>query len=284
MLSIKEYIYRHRKALLTLTLCLLLFQTGSCLISRTILFHNKASAARPRVGQGQFLKVKNQGRIARGYLSRQRSRQGKKLVVLFHGQRGSIYTEAAYARRFYYAGFSTLLVEYPGYGISRQEYASEANIYSDAQALLETVSKKYGFRPQNIYAWGRSLGSGVAAEMGRRGLVGKLILVTPYTSIPAVAHYKYVPVLPYLLMGDRFSTWWKANDIKLPVLLIHGKKDKFVPYYMSEELHQRFPHSRLMSLPGAHHFNIYAHLNATRRARIFQFLRRKTRGTNVSKI
>ena len=74
--------------------------------------------------------------------------------------------------------------------------------------------------------FGRSLGSGVAAEMARRGFGGRLVMVSPYTSIVAIAK-RVFPLLPArLLVRDRFDTLSKASEIKIPCLIVHSARDE----------------------------------------------------------
>src|SRR6185436_13152671 len=138
--------------------------------------------------------------------------------------------------------------------------SSESNIYSDTEAAVSFVQNKFSFSKQNTVAVGYSLGTGVAVEMARRDLVSKIILLAPYTSIPEVASYRYVPVLPHFLIWDRFNSGSKSKDIKLPVLIIHGKKDILVPYFMGEKLSKSFSNARLITLPGADHY-LFGHIS-----------------------
>lgn len=80
-----------------------------------------------------------------------------------------------------------------------------------------------------------------------------MILFAPYTSIPDVASYRYVPILPQILIWDRFNSISKSKDLILPVLIIHGKKDVAVPYYMGETLNKSFSNAKLITLFNANH-------------------------------
>ena len=39
-----------------------------------------------------------------------------------------------------------------------------------------------------------------------------------------------------LILKDKYESRKKVNDIKSPVLVMHGKKDKIVPFYMGEQM------------------------------------------------
>ena len=46
-------------------------------------------------------------------------------------------------------------------------------------------------------------------------------------------YYFYLPVS--LLLKDRYETLKKLKNIKIPILVMHGKKDKIVPFYMGKK-------------------------------------------------
>ena len=102
-----------------------------------------------------------------------------------------------------------------------------------------------------------ALGSGVAAEMARRGRGGALVLVAPYTSIPDLVRAS-VPLAPAdLFVEDRFDTLSKSGEIKIPTLVIHGDADEIVPFWMGERLSASIAGARLLRVPGGHHHDLF---------------------------
>ena len=105
--------------------------------------------------------------------------------------------------------------------------------------------------------WGTSLGTGVAAEMARRGRGAALVLVTPYTSIPDVIA-SAVPLLPAgLLVPDRFDTLSKSSEIRVRTLIIHGDADEIVPFWMGQSLAGSIAGARLLTVAGGHHGDLF---------------------------
>lgn len=181
--------------------------------------------------------------------------------------------EAAFGNIFAGHGFSILLVEYAGYGLAKKESPSESDIYDDSEAIVKMIQEKHGFAAPKTVFWGRSLGSGVAAELVLRKTGGAAILVTPYTSIAAVGEHKTIPILPRLFVWDNFNTRSKAADIEAPILLIGAGKDTLTPVRMTKELSEIFPHAETLILPHANHFNFPAHLTARHWNQIIAFAR-----------
>jgi fermentation-respiration switch protein FrsA (DUF1100 family) len=48
-------------------------------------------------------------------------------------------------------------------------------------------------------------------------------------------HYPFFPVK--LLLKDKYVNKNKIKNIKSPVLVMHGKKDKIVPFYMGKKIY-----------------------------------------------
>jgi len=99
---------------------------------------------------------------------------------------------------------------------------------------------------------GQSLGTGVATEMARRGSGARLILISPFTSVPEMARFR-IPFFPASLVRHRFDNKAKAAGITLPVLIIHGTEDEVVPFAMGERLVSLFPHAQLAPIRGGQH-------------------------------
>jgi fermentation-respiration switch protein FrsA (DUF1100 family) len=184
--------------------------------------------------------------------------RGGRVFVIFHNNRQTIGDALGLAKALQSRGHGAMLVEYRGYGVSRGEgTASEQGLYDDAEAALDHLST-HGVPPARIVLLGTSLGSGVAAEMARRGRGGALVLVAPYTSIPDLVR-DAVPIAPAdLLVEDRFDTLSKTTEIRVPTLVVHGDADEIVPFWMGERLSTAIPGARLLRVPGGHHGDLFA--------------------------
>ena len=73
-------------------------------------------------------------------------------------------------------------------------------------AWYDLAAKLPGVDPKRIYAFGRSLGSGVAVASPPSGRSPGVILVTPFDSLAAVAkrYYWFLPV--DLMLKHRFDS------------------------------------------------------------------------------
>lgn len=177
-------------------------------------------------------------------------------IVHFHGNAEVVDANMFLAREMRKRGFATVLVEYRGYGRSRGTSTNEEGVYADAAAVLDLLAAR-GVGPDQIVLWGQSLGTGVAAEMAKRGRGSRLVLVAPFTSTADMAS-RIVPILPAsMIMVDRFDTIAKAPAITAPTLVVHGDIDDVIPFEQGERVSRSLPHATFLKVAEGRHDNLY---------------------------
>ena len=144
---------------------------------------------------------------------------------------------------------SLYFVNYRGYGGSTGE-PSERALVGDAIAVYDHLRTRH----EEIHVLGRSLGSGVAAQLASERDVRRLVLVTPFDSLVNVAraHYPWLPV--GLLMRDRFDSERRAASIASETLFVVAGDDEIIPRARSDALAEAFrTNPRVVVLEGARH-------------------------------
>lgn len=178
--------------------------------------------------------------------------EGKPVVAFFHGNGGQLADADWLAEQLAPSGVGVFSVEYPGYAGAPGAPSEEA-IFRVADEGIQELEAQV---PRERWVMmGQSLGTGVATEMAARGHGAKLVLVSPFTSIPDVS-VRMFPIAPGFLVRDRFDSASKAPGIQVPVLEFHGTDDEVVPYPLGKQLSLLFPHCTLVTLPGAHHNDV----------------------------
>jgi uncharacterized protein len=178
-------------------------------------------------------------------------------IVHFHGNGEELADQVPLARSLRGLGLGLFAVEYPGYGLARDEAVSEDRIYADAEAAIARL-RELGVTRERTVLMGLSLGSGVAAEMALRGHASRLILLAPFTSMVDMAR-RTLPLLPVaLLVRDRYDTAAKAPRIEVPTLIVHGEQDELIPIAMGRRLSELIPRAKLVSLSDAGHNDLFA--------------------------
>ena len=172
------------------------------------------------------------------------------VVFFLHGNAGNLrswFTNTDFYRR---AGFDLVMPDYRGFGKSTGRIESEAQLHTDVMAAWLAVAPRYAGK--RIVIYGRSLGTGLAAELAAAVQPDLTVLVSPYASIAGLAreHYPWLPTqaLRYPLRTDR-----AIGRIRGPLLLVHGDNDEVIPFSESAKLQAVLPHAQLVRIEGGGH-------------------------------
>jgi fermentation-respiration switch protein FrsA (DUF1100 family) len=130
-----------------------------------------------------------------------------------------------------------LLISWRGFSGNKGK-PTEKNLYHDAKEIVKWLNSR-GVNNKNIILYGESLGTGVATELGKKNTFGGIILESPFTSIAKAAkiYYPYLPI--NLVLKDRYDSIEKIQNITVPILIMHGKKDNIVPQKMGLDLFKK---------------------------------------------
>jgi uncharacterized protein len=185
-----------------------------------------------------------------------RQTNARGLVFFLHGNGGNLaswFVNTDFYRR---AGYDLFMLDYRGYGRSSGQIASEAQLMGDVRTAWQQVSPQYAGRPVVVY--GRSLGTGLAAQLAAEVNPALTVLVSPYRSMAALADEHY-PMVPAALLRYPLRTDEVVGRIRGPVWLVHGGRDSLIPPAHSEALQalagaQR---ARLLRVPEAGHNDVH---------------------------
>jgi len=191
--------------------------------------------------------------------------ENKPVVVYFHGNGGSLVHRVARFRKLVDDGTGLVALSYRGYGGSEGK-PSEEGLITDARAAYALARERYP--NAKIVLWGESLGTGVAVAIAAESDVAAVILEAPFTSAADVAFaaYPFVPVS--LLMKDQFRSDDRIGKVKAPVLIMHGERDRVVPFRLGQRLYARAndPKEFVRFADGGHEdLDRYDHLAAARK-------------------
>ena len=202
--------------------------------------------------------ARESGDTIHGWWIPSKKRSDKALLYL-HGSAYNISANVAHARRLNEMGFSVLLVDYRGYGLSDGKFPSEEAVYEDADAAWNYLVEEKSFQPENIVIYGHSLGGAVGIRLAiHHPEAAGLVVESTFTSIIDVAAYrKAYRLFPLnLIVNQRFDSITRIGELKVPILYIHGLKDDAVPVEMSYQLYEstRAP-KRILVVPDGTHNN-----------------------------
>jgi fermentation-respiration switch protein FrsA (DUF1100 family) len=179
-------------------------------------------------------------------------------VLLCHGNAGNISyrldrAQAMAAR----LGTDVLLFDYRGYGRS-EGTPDEEGTYRDARAAYRWLRAR-GTPPERVVLMGESLGGAVALRLALEAEARALVLESSFTSVRdmARAHYAVLrPLHPFL--RTRYDSLGAIGRLRMPVLVIHGDRDRVVPFEHGERLFAAAPApKRFLRVPGAGHDDVF---------------------------
>jgi len=155
--------------------------------------------------------------------------QSRGTVLLLHGNAGNISHRIDTLQMFYRLGYSTLIIDYRGYGNSGGTPGEEGS-YRDSEAAWRYLTEQHHIPPRRIVVFGESLGGAVAAWLSARYKPGALVIASGFTSVPELGQQLY-PYLPMRwLTNIHYDTREYLRAVTAPVLIAHSPDDEIVPF------------------------------------------------------
>ena len=179
--------------------------------------------------------------------------KSKGVIFYFKGNTRSIKGWGKFARDFLSKGYDFFVIDYRGFGKSSGK-RSEANFHKDSSVAYKYLLHHYD--EQQIIIYGRSIGSGFAANLAARNHPRKLILDSPYYSMHHLVKM-YIPFIPVAsILKYPIRTDQVIQNVKCPIFLIHGTADRLIPYRHSAMLAERNKRAHLIKIKGGGHNNL----------------------------
>jgi len=192
---------------------------------------------------------------------------GAPAVLYLHGSRWNLTGQTSRIEELHDFGFSVLAIDYRGFGKSDGDLPSEQTVYEDARVAWYRLTQLQPDPSQRLI-YGHSLGGAVAIDLAahlsataeRAGVpvpARGLIVESTFTTFVDMARAVAPPWLPVqLLVSQKFDSLSKVAQLHMPVLIVHGVDDRYVPSRFSEELYQAAPEpKKLLLVDGATHNN-----------------------------
>jgi len=208
------------------------------------------------------LLTKDRNKLDVWRLSQAQSEIGpKKIVIIFHGDSGTVEDAFGLQEWFQELGFISYSFDYRGFGLSTG-WPTEKNVESDSLDLYSEVIRREKVDNSQIYLAGFSFGAGPAASLAAQVQPKLLLLVAPYTSLIDCDHEKFWfgPLMSYFWYDfpiKNFIPKLKSTDL----ILVHGTNDSEIPFEHSRDLaalYRGAGHMQLLIKPGATHRSVFS--------------------------
>ncbi len=187
--------------------------------------------------------------------------KSKKWILYFHGN-GEVAGDYDEIAPFYLEkGLNLVVADYRGYGKS-EGVPTFSSLVEDAHRVFHAVQEEVRNRSDQAELWvmGRSMGSMPALELASsysQELMG-LIVESGFSSPIRLINHLGLPLRGAGLDEVENESQRKAASVIIPALLIHGERDRLVPFEEAEVLLKRLgtDQKELVVLPYASHNDI----------------------------
>jgi alpha-beta hydrolase superfamily lysophospholipase len=191
-------------------------------------------------------------------------------ILYLHGSRWNLTGQLFRIEQLRAFGFSVLAIDYRGFGKSDGDLPSEQTVYEDALVAWQHLAQLQP-DPAKRLIYGHSLGGAIAIDLAAKLSAASkqpgqspastaahgLIVESSFTTLADIAKSLTTSWLPVeLLLSQKFDSVEKIAQVNMPVLIVHGTDDRYVPSRFSEVLFDAAPEKkRLLLVPGGTHNN-----------------------------
>lgn len=178
----------------------------------------------------------------------------KGVILYFHGNMENINHYAMFADNFTKNDYEVWMPDYPGFGKTTGEL-TEKKLYDEA-ILVYTLARTK-FSADSIVIYGRSFGTGIASQLASVKDCKRLILETPYYSIPDLFSH-YAPIYPTSSMSKfKLPINEYLKDVSVPITIFHGTEDEIITFHSAEKLKNILkPADEFISIEKGKHNNL----------------------------
>lgn len=181
------------------------------------------------------------------------------VLLYLHHNAVNIGANVTQAEDFHKLGYSVLLIDYRGFGLSEGKFPSESQVYQDAQVAWNYLTQKQQIPPNKIFIYGHSMGGAIAIDLAvKQPKAAGLITHNAFTSLRDMTkRFGIFWLFPVdIILNQKFNSLQKISSLQMPVLFIHGTRDPQIPAQMSQTLfNAAMKPKRLLLISEAGHDN-----------------------------
>ena len=182
------------------------------------------------------------------------------VLLCFHGNADLAAWQLDWARTVErHTRYAVFLAEYRGY-MSLGGSPTYLSTKLDARAAYDHLRIAFGLDRARIAFFGHSLGSAVATELAEIHPPAALLLQSPFSSARAMA--RLIVTLPVVLIWRtisriHFDTRAAVSTLDVPVSVVHGRRDRIIPFRMGVEVYEAAKRKgQLLLVEGAGHNDV----------------------------
>ena len=182
------------------------------------------------------------------------------VLLCFHGNADLAVWQLEWARTVErHTRYAVFLAEYRGY-MSLGGSPTYSTTKLDARAAYDHLRITFTLDRTRMVFFGHSLGSAVATELAEIHPPVALLLQSPFSSARAMA--RLIVTLPVALVWKtisriHFDTRTAVSTLDVPVSVVHGRRDRIIPFRMGVEVYEAAKRKgQLLLVEGAGHNDV----------------------------
>ncbi|WP_417335961.1 alpha/beta hydrolase [Halobacteriovorax marinus] len=219
------------------------------------------------------------------FMSDKEKKKKKGLILFFHGNAQNITSHWLNLGWIVKEGYDVFIFDYRGYGLSKGQ-SNQQGLNKDSIAALKWAREKSKDYPKFI-VYAQSLGGAVSMramkDIDFRDEIDLYVLDSTFSSYQDIAFDKlrhagvFVVLSPlaYILVSDEYGPYKNLDIFKMPILMIHGEKDRVVPYKFGEEIYSKLktPKKWWWAIEDGSHTDVFHPKHLQYRAKFVDFLK-----------
>ncbi|EGO8188858.1 alpha/beta hydrolase [Escherichia fergusonii] len=181
-------------------------------------------------------------------------------VIHAHGNAGNMSAHWPLVSWLPERNFNVFMFDYRGFGKSKGR-PSQAGLLDDTQSAINVVRHRSDVNPQRLVLFGQSIGGAnmvSALGNGDREGIRAVILDSTFASYSSIAN-QMIPGSGFFMDDSYNAERFIAEVSPIPVLIIHGKADRVIPWEQGERLYDltREPKQKII-LPDGEHIDAFS--------------------------
>jgi pimeloyl-ACP methyl ester carboxylesterase len=183
-----------------------------------------------------FYFVSENGRKINAWILKSRTEKPKISIFALHGNTGNLYSQYQNFSELTKFGFQVFLFDYSGFGFSEGK-STRKNAIEDSFSAFHFFKNLPEIKNTPKIIYGQSIGGNFSIPVATKNQeqISGLVLEGTFTNFKNIANRK-IPVLGGLIIKNNYDNRFNLKSFKKPVLVIHSKEDRVIPFQMGTQL------------------------------------------------